>query len=115
MNKGASFETPNAQVLKHFAESGLDAEVVRRLHVSLIDANADMRIRVPVDCARIPYFGLDGGVTDFYRLRTLSEWTPTGESKPRKYTQPEKSGNHLYTPPLLSRHGKKLRATQRFN
>jgi hypothetical protein len=94
--------THYAQLEKHFLSSGLTTEVLEILRVSLVAAHADKRIDLPVPCARIPYFDLDGNETDFYRLRTLQPWLPEGEEKTRRYVQPARSGNHLYLAPLLS-------------
>lgn len=57
---------------------------------------------------RIPYFNLDGTVDDeFYRFRMLQTkpskgWASIMEEpkKPRRYSQPAGTGNHVYLPPI---------------
>lgn len=93
----------NPLITKHFSLSGLNAKTIAKLMISYVNPNCDETITVPVPSACIPYFDLDGQLTAFYRLRTLTPWTPPGETKPRKYMQAASSGNHLYLPPLLQR------------
>ena len=89
------------EVLTHFARSALDQAALMQLQVAYVPPDGDASVKLPVPTARIPYFDLDGEPTGFYRLRTLGDWTPTGETKPRKYMQAVKSGSHLYLPPVM--------------
>lgn len=88
-------------LVQHFAASGLDEVALGRMQVAYVPPHGDAFVKVPVPAARIPYFDLDGAPTGFYRLRTLADWVPAGDTKPRKYMQAANSGNHLYLPPLL--------------
>lgn len=96
-----SKNSTNQQVLEHFATSGLDNTAVSKMKVSYIAAHGDKALNLPVPSVRIPYFDLNGNPTGFFRLRTLRDWIPPNETKPRKYMQSKGSKNHLYLPPLL--------------
>ena len=57
----------------------------------------------PVVSMRIPYFGLDGARTSFYRVRYLEEppgWAKLVE-KPQRYAQAPGTLNEIYLPPVV--------------
>lgn len=100
-HKPNSNGNPPDGLVQHFAASGLDEATLARLQVVDVAPHGDASVNLPVPAARIPYFDLDGAPTGFYRLRTLADWIPDGDTKPRRYMQAANSGNHLYLPPLL--------------
>ena len=57
----------------------------------------------PVDALKIPYFGLDGKRTKFYRIRYLAQLPGFAGvlEKPQRYAQPPKTLNEIYLAPVL--------------
>lgn len=50
---------------------------------------------------RIPYFGIDGQESEFFRVRFLESVARFGGNKSRRYSQPKDTLPGVYAPPLL--------------
>lgn len=87
-------------VIDDLRRSGLDAADAAAMCIVYDAAFIPLGSTVPVRAYHIPYFDLAGKLTSFYRVRLLDPWTPKGEKKPRKYTQPGGTTAHLYFPPV---------------
>src|SRR5438045_2897193 len=85
-------------VLADLHRSGLDTADAERMEIEYV-AEYLAAPGVVLRAYRIPYFGLNGKPTGFYRLRLLDAWTPKGEKKPRRYMQPTGTAPELYFPP----------------
>lgn len=88
------------------ASSGLTTATVKKLRYEVLEAKQIAALKMPPCIGfKIPYFGLDGALTDFYRIRYL-ESTKKGfaaltNKKELRYVQPKATLNELYMPPLL--------------
>ena len=92
-------------VLDDLRRSGLDAADAAAMGVEYCDAfdpepKGTVSSAVRVRAYFLPYFDLAGKPTGFARARLLDPWTPKGEKKPRRYTQPMGTTAHLYFPPV---------------
>ena len=88
-------------MLADLAKSGLDAKDAERLGLQY---NAEYKPAKDASAVRayaIPYFDLAGKYTQFFRIRLLDPWTPKGEKKPRRYTQPPGMSPEFYLPPYF--------------
>lgn len=96
-------------MLEKLATSGLTAADAKTLRLSPQEEGHLLAI-MPAGLGgfKIPYFNLDGSIdNEFYRFRMLQTkpskgWASVVEEpkKPRRYTQPSGTGNHVYLPPL---------------
>jgi hypothetical protein len=87
-------------------DSGISEDTAKKLHLAGL-SRAETQALGPtfaaVESLQIPYFDLDGELTEFYRVRYL-EALPGFSGlarKPQRYAQAPGSLNEVYLPPLL--------------
>lgn len=92
-------------MLEDLARSGLTEKHAQELKLKPLTESA-----VYARCSRkspgylIPYFDLNGNLTDFYRIRLLGEpksFAKGNAKKGQRYVQPKGERPHLYFPPVL--------------
>jgi hypothetical protein len=87
------------------AESGLSSEAFETLKMEALPAAATARLArgfAAVPSLLIPYFGVDGKRTSFFRARYLASPPPSFKGEPPKYAQPSGSGVAAYLPPTVA-------------
>ena len=93
---------------KKWESSGLDATHAKKLRLRALSAEEVQRLGIEPAWAglHIPYFDENGRETEFCRVRFFDE-TRTGFAaqalKPQRFSQPAKTLNEVYMPPLLDR------------
>lgn len=96
-------------VLDDLARSGLDSTDAQHLAITPVDAAwCEENLNVPYAGYKIPYWSLDGKPLDFYRVRFLTNPTPTGGkfgtpvNPPIKYSQPADTRPYVYFAPTTA-------------
>ena len=88
------------------ASSGIDDKTAKKLKFEILDKAAVGKLGMPAYGGfKIPYFDVQGKLTDFYRIRYL-EATQSGfkkltNAKALRYAQPKGTVNDAYLPPLI--------------
>lgn len=101
----SKIEAPGNLARARLAESGLSPADARELKVSALTAQQTVALSAQFKAypsLKIPYFTLDGKVTDFYRLRYLGEMNGFDalRKKQLRYVQPADTPPGVYLPPL---------------
>ena len=86
------------------ASSGIDAEAAEVMHMDFVPNCLSLSPTfIGVKGIKLPYFDINGKVTDFFRIRYLEK--PTGfagmVAKVQRYTQAPGTLNEVYLPPIV--------------
>jgi len=95
--------SPEALMFADLKRSGLNGRDAEQLGIHIPDPKDYGSVKDPrYSRYRMPYFGLDGTVIDFWRDRfTCNPLPPDKKGKPRKYDQPTGGKPRLYFPPYI--------------